>query len=282
MEPLELTHEKQISEQCGALALSLSEYSFANLYLFRKVHEYHLFRWNQLLFVHGKSYDGAPYLMPLFKPTEELLLNIKQELPAFHCFFPIPEEWLHDFSSERFSYDYKEADSDYLFSIEKMAYYPGRRLSKKRNLVKQFLDNYAYTTAPLGGAVDDAIQVLDKWQSRHALGEIDIAPCLEALQLFDRLHLQGKLYYINNSPKGFIIAGPINADTIAIHFMKGDTSCKGLYQFMYQDFLKSFLDQYAWVNLEQDLGNEQLRQAKHSYQPDCLHKKFRISFRRIM
>jgi hypothetical protein len=48
---------------------------------------------------------------------------------------------------------------------------------------------------------------------------------------------------------------------------------------MYNSFAKSLREQYGFLNFEQDLGSPALRQAKASYRPDMMLKKYMVSLK---
>jgi hypothetical protein len=74
----------------------------------------------------------------------------------------------------------------------------------------------------------------------------------------------------------YTVAEPLTDDTVLIHFEKGDTEFKGVYQAMNQMFLENSAANFTYVNREQDLNDEGLRKAKLSYLPTEFLKKYRI------
>ena len=62
-EPLSFGHKSLLSELLRASSSPLSEYSFANLYLFREKHAYSVLLGEEL-FIRGKAYSGRDYVMP--------------------------------------------------------------------------------------------------------------------------------------------------------------------------------------------------------------------------
>jgi hypothetical protein len=75
----------------------------------------------------------------------------------------------------------------------------------------------------------------------------------------------------------YTVAERLTADSIVIHFEKGDTQYKGIYQAINQMFLAHSAPDFALVNREQDLNDDGLRKAKLSYHPvDFIHK-YRVS-----
>jgi len=70
----------------------------------------------------------------------------------------------------------------------------GRRLHKKRNLLKQFLELYQHGARPLtNDRLDEARFILNDWQatSEMNLADTDYTACLEALDRYDELVLCG-------------------------------------------------------------------------------------------
>ena len=75
----------------------------------------------------------------------------------------------------------------------------------------------------------------------------------------------------------YTVAEALTPDTLVIHFEKGDTQYKGIYQAINQMFLAHEADSYKWVNREQDLNDEGLRKAKLSYHPADFLRKYRVT-----
>jgi hypothetical protein len=107
----------------------------------------------------------------------------------------------------------------------------------------------------------------------------DFAVCEEALQNFSELALWGTIYYIENKPAGFIIGEALNKDTFCLHFAKASKNYHGIYEFMFNDTAIKLQSQYKYLNLEEDMGNKNLRRTKSSYGPECILKKYRASLR---
>ncbi|NTW59429.1 MAG: DUF2156 domain-containing protein [Nitrospirae bacterium] len=275
---LGLHHKDLLSPLLRAITVSLSEYCFANLYLFRDSHRYEVLS-NGELFIKGLTYDGFTYLMPTVPPAALDLVRLKERLRAVDFLFPVPEEWLGAFSPAEFEVSFHEGDADYLYTVEKMSTLAGRKLHKKRNLLKQFVDAYRHEALPLTDEhMGDARSILDAWQKDTGLGagQTDYGPCREALDRYEELQLCGGIYYAEDEPAGFVLGEEVNDETFVLHFAKGRTKFKGVYQFMFNNFAKILPPKYKYLNLEQDLEKENLRIFKSSYVPDVMVKKARV------
>jgi uncharacterized protein len=277
IEPLSLSHMPILRPKLQALGLFLSEYSFANLFLFRKKHTYEVL-YGREIYIRGLSYDGKKYIMPTSQPD---IATLEKDDIFSQCemIFPLSQTWALAFNSSQYMCQYKEEDSDYLYLTEKLASFAGRHLSKKRNLVKQFREMYEATYHLLSSkTVDDAMRVLEMWQEKSSkeIQDADYYQCQEAIQMHSELDLFGVIYYIEGAAKGIMIGEKSHDEMVTLHFAKADVTYKGIYQFMYQDFASKLL-QYRYFNMEQDLGIKELRQTKNSYMPVQYCEKYRVS-----
>ena len=281
-EKLALEHAKTIGKQLKKIPTALSEYCFPNLFLFRDKHEYKILSVEGHVYLSGVSYNKEHYVMPLQDLetcSESYLRTLKELLKDNDCIFPVPEKWLSLFPETEFRKEYILDDSEYIYQREKLAEYPGRKLSKKRNLVKQFLkENEPEITLINHISKPHIVELLELWQSRtyQEMGSSDYQSCIDALQNFEELGLSGALFLTGEEPCGFIMGEKAGESSYVIHFAKGDTSKKGIYQYMFQAYVQEFCQDSQIINLEQDLGMEGLRKTKHSYQPDFMLHKYRI------
>ena len=87
----------------------------------------------------------------------------------------------------------------------------------------------------------------------------------------------GGAIIVDGKMAAYTVAEALTPDTLVIHFEKGDTQYKGIYQAINQMFLAHAADHYKWVNREQDLNDEGLRKAKLSYNPADFLRKYRVT-----
>lgn len=280
IEPLDLSHQVILTPRFKNLGLNISEYTFANAYLFRQKHEFQII-FNQEIYLRGKTREGFTYLMPTTPIDQFNWQELEKCLEECDFIFPLPELWANAFNPQKYKIDIKKQDSDYLYTVNKLSTYPGRKLSGRRNLVRQFNDlNPNHISKSMTSAnSDDAIQVLEEWQKGGGDEEdfTDYESCLEALQLMEKLNMSGQISYIDEQPVGFVLGEELNAKTYVIHFAKALKQYKGIYQYLYQSFAHSLEGKYEAINLEQDLGLPDLQHAKQAYYPDQLIPKLRIS-----
>jgi len=281
IESLDFSHQDVLQKKFRQLDLPLSEYSFANLYLFRKLHRYEVVKIEEEMFIRGVTRDNIPFIMLTSYPTEISHRILRQALSLAEILFPVPENWLGLFDKFLEQASFKEADSDYLYARSKLETYSGRHLDGKRNQIKQMLNQHDITIQNLSKRLEDAQQILNDWQEekKKEKAETDYLSCQEGIQSFQRLNLQGKILDVDQKPSAFIIGECLSKDCFAFHFCKALHSIKGLYPYLLQDAVQSLTGICPWINLEQDLGIPGLRESKLSYQPDWLGKKWRLQLR---
>lgn len=283
IEHLSLSHQNLLESRFRQIHLPISEYSFANLYLFRSIHHYEVIKFEEEVFIKGLTKDQVPFILITCHPAQISLLILQKILLHAHILFPVPENWLTLLEKRLLQASFKEADSDYLYATSKLAHYPGRHLASKRNHVKQLIDHYDVRSENLVHQFHDAQQILEEWQKEHGtdIDQTDYSACQEAIENFHLLHLHGRVAYVNQHPAGFMIGEWLSQNCYVVHFSKALRPIKGLYQYLYQDLARSLEGTCAWINLEQDLGIPSLRFSKLSYQPDFLVKKWRVQLQVI-
>lgn len=278
IEKLDLHHKDKLFLRLKKVNTMISEYSFANLYLFRRAHNYEILE-DKEIYIKGITYDGKNYIMPTV-PFNELDLKKVEKISAEVDFiFPLDYQWLTEIET-KYCITSNPNDTDYIFTVDKMSTFKGRNLHGKRNLLKQFTENYSCTIKPL---IDenkkDAYYIVEKWQ--EAIGEspeeTDFHANIEAIEFCDELVICGLIYYISDKPVGLIMGEEIRPDTFAIHFAKALKGYKGVYQYIYNSFANMLPKKYEYLNFEQDLGKPSLRQAKSSYEPDIMLHKYRLT-----
>ncbi len=72
----------------------------------------------------------------------------------------------------------------------------------------------------------------------------------------------------------FTIGEPLTRDTFVVHVEKAYTSIHGAYSIINQQFAEHETTGFTYINREEDMGFENLRNAKLSYQPDILLEKY--------
>ncbi len=178
---------------------------------------------------------------------------------------------------------------DYLYSVDELVELKGNRFHKKKNLLSQFKKMYNYEYVPFhSDIVSMALDMQEDWctwrdcESSESLSAENHS-ILKILNNWNNLlRLEGGAIMAEGKMVAYTIAERLNDDTIVIHYEKGAPDFKGVYQAVNQMFLENIMqrplfDTVTTVNREQDLGDEGLRKAKMSYNPNGFIKKYRVT-----
>jgi hypothetical protein len=82
---------------------------------------------------------------------------------------------------------------------------------------------------------------------------------------------------VGDTPAAYTIGEPLmKGRSFVVHFEKAADGYRGIYQFINKAFAAMLPKHYKWINREQDLGDEGLRQSKMTYRPSGFVKKYRV------
>lgn len=281
---------KDVVEKTGNMG---NDVSFSNIYLLRNKYDIQICNYRGMLVRHyNGKYGRLGYTFPIGTADVSKALNMieadakeRNEKLSFCLLTCEQKEELEKHRPGEFAFSSDDGDSDYVYSQQELANLTGRAFHKKKNHFLKFTRTYPeYEFAQLGcNNKEDAIKVANAWYVEHkeldtlqhgALKEeLDII--CEAVELMDELSLLGGIIYVNNIPVAMTIASGINSNTCDIHFEKaiGEYAINGGYAAINKLFAEG-LNQYKWLNREEDLGLEGIRKAKMSYHPKMIIKKF--------
>jgi len=258
----------------------ISEFTFANLYLFRKQYGYTLSKLADEHIVISGTDDSRKRFFMLPCGTSNIK-TLKQLFENHEYLKNLSESTVEtqriELEKNGFVVEEDRNNFDYLYLRKDLAALPGKKLHKKRNLVNAFINNYNYEEKRIeANNRHDTLEILEKWaEGREKLEETEAAR--EAIEKMDDLNLSGCLTYVDGKPAAYSLGEPLaRGRCFAIHFEKALSEYKGIYQFVNRSFASMLPRHYVHINREQDLGDPGLRQAKMSYRPSGFVKKYKV------
>ncbi len=258
----------------SSLRPEISEFTFANIYLFRQAHGYRLSRLSDSsIIISGKEGGRTFFMCPSGLPESGVFSALLKDFDFARC---ICEKDALTLASKGFRVEEDRANFDYIYKRRELSEFSGRRYHAKKNLVNYFTASYKYEGRPLRTEyIPDAIEVLDRWADENGPGK-DYHEAKEALLMSERLSLCGCIYYVEDMPAAYLLGEELNPATFVIHFEKGISGYKGLLQFVNKSFAGLLPQKYEFINREQDLGDPGLRASKEGYRPCAFVKKYRV------
>jgi len=244
---------------------SISAFAFSIIYLFRKKYSFKVSILEGSLLITGEDKGKTFFSIFGSLPQEKILTEL---LEKYDYWKGIPEATIPGAIEDRNNFEYLYLRTD-------LSELPGKSFQKKRNLVNAFIKaNPQRETKILDkNTLPDAMRVLNEWGNH---GDYDSAK--EGLELHEALELSGLIFYVGGIPVGYCQGEALpDGKSFAVHFEKALDQYKGVYQYINQEFAKSVPENIIYINREQDLGDEGLRQAKLTYRPVDFVKLFSMS-----
>ncbi|MCM1369762.1 MAG: phosphatidylglycerol lysyltransferase domain-containing protein [Candidatus Amulumruptor caecigallinarius] len=241
-------------------------------------YEYCIFR--DTLFIKGAVPDSRTVIF--YKPIGELSMNESEALISGYCrcsnvegMIIYPEEFSPDSEPEStpdspLINDWKE----YLYEAEKFRHFSGRKMEKKRNHLNYF--NTHYPKHVMRSIQESDIPRLiaftlafDTMHPGNKLLEYECEATMDVLKNWNCFPFTGVMVEIDNMIAGYSF-GEFTGDTFFCHVEKGNIEYRGIYQALASGMCNhamSLHPEIRYLNREEDMGDESLRESKMSYHP---------------
>lgn len=204
---------------------------------------------------------NLPFVLSCF--TERMMDRVLNLFPQYSA-CPAPESF------------------DYVYLTEKLITLSGKKLQKKRNHLNafytQYQDRYQYETVNTENA-KECIDFLMNWKNDENEDEFmkyEREGIVRLLRQYDDHICRGGIIRIDGEIKAFAIGSILSDRMCQINVEKADDSVRGIYQAIMRETLRHEFSEFEYCNREDDMGKENLRQAKRAYAPEMMIEKFRL------
>ena len=285
-EPISLDKQKEYLERLSRCPQVASDYSFINIWAWAD--DYGL-RWawdDECVWIQQRRPDVS-YWAPV-GPWYDIdwAAKVAADQDNSTTFIRVPDQLVEHWQTScgaRMNITEERGHWDYVYSVKELSELSGNRFHKKKNLLNQFVKKYEYTYVPFEtGLIDQAKAMQKDWctwrdcESSEVLAAENSAifRVLENWERFDGI--MGGAIMVDGEMAAYTVADALTPQSVVIHFEKGDTRFKGIYQAINQMFLTDSAQGFVTVNREQDLNDEGLRKSKLSYNPTEFLRKSRV------
>jgi hypothetical protein len=180
----------------------------------------------------------------------------------------------------RFLYETEREWYEYIYSSDDLIRLVGKKYQSKRNHINKFKRMYQWEYLPISSEIiPDCLKLYERWcrenggcNSEQSLIEERIAT-QKVFANYEQLGVIGGALRINGEILAYSYGQPLTADTFGVHAEKCLYDIDGGFAMMNQQFADHNCADYRYINREEDLGLESLRQAKMSYHPVILLEK---------
>ncbi len=279
LKPILLADRECIEKKLQGFHNLSCEYSFTNL-----------FNWGEIYDTRWVNIEGVLYfyyglentlLMPVPNPSPTLIADFPDmfNLPKENFYIThATEKYIADNPSITDFFVVEDDDRlfDYVHQTERLIELKGAKLTKKRNLISQFLrNNLSYECRKISPEIyEDCVSFAKKWSEIKVYEHISISheqiAIKRAFEHFQQIGLEGLAIFANTALIAFSVFSRQNPETYIVHFEKADKTLKGSAQLINWETAKYLKGKCVFINREQDIAIPGLRQAKSSYDPDIL------------
>ncbi len=274
--------------------MQVSELTFTNLFMWRNHYNFRFAVYNELLCIIaiGSSIVKPFAFFPIGQFTNEQLSETIDALENFflsrNCNLRLAKVSetqigiLEALNPENVTITDDRDNYDYLYLTKDLISLKGKKYHDKRNHISRFQQGHSYKYIPLTEELMiDGKMLLERWYAGKN-NELSIFAEKDAnFQLLDNfraLGCKGALLQVDGVFQALSVGEMLNANTAVIHLEKASREIPGLYAMVNQQFCEQEWQNALYINREQDLGIDGLKQAKQSYNPTTLIKKYTVEY----
>ncbi len=262
------------------------ENTFGFIYLWSAAENHYICEQDEVLFVMSIRDGNANFYYPFgdkitdndIEKIEEYCLNNMLKL----CFWHVPQEnvdTLENYFKGRLKLTADRNWADYLYSYEELLNLSGKKLHAQKNHFNQFIKTYNYeyvsyddTKKALLADFFGEYYVVQNKESQIFKSEKTVLDFV--LSDFASTELTGGLLIVDGKVIGFSFGEKVG-DTLYVHFEKALKEYRGSYAAANKLFLEMcYSKELVYVNREEDVGDENLRETKLRLRPVRLVDKY--------
>lgn len=264
------------------------EYSFANLFLWAKA-KIGILQDHIVLFT---QFNRGTYLYPIGPGDKRPILDAimaDAKAKGIACrisgLLAQEKETLEELYPGMFRFHTNRDWHDYVYAIDDLADLKGQKYHRKRNHYNRFRDTFPdYTVEPMGDEnLPRVREMVNHWYtaklSENPDGDfaMEQAALDNALCYFHELGMVGLVLLDGEKVLAMTLGSRLSEDTFDVHYEKARLDANGAYAAINCEFARYIRDKFPsirFLNREEDMGLEGLRQAKERYYPHHMVEKY--------
>ena len=288
-QPITIANKEKIQAFFSKSTFRNCDFSFSNIFSWGHLYNTtFIAEENHFLYIRFQVLGERPgYLFPLgdgdLKTALECILDdAKKRGDEFRLYAVTAEmfDLIEKTMPGQFQYKRERDWFEYIYSSKDLIHLIGKKYQSKRNHINKFKRSYDWEYLPISREIiPDCLELYDRWckenggcNSEKSLIEEKIAT-QKAFANYENLGLIGGVLRINGEILAYSYGQALTVDTFVVHAEKCLYEIDGGFTMMNQQFAEHNCADYAYINREEDLGIESLRQAKMSYHPTILLEK---------
>lgn len=170
---------------------------------------------------------------------------------------------------------------DYIYELDKFRGFKGKKLQKKRNHLNNFYKTYEgrFSYEDIDDHnIPEVIAYMNEISTDEETLRYEKEGIIKVLNNWDRFdEIKGGLIRVDGNVESFIISSRLSQRMVQENVEKSNKDIVGLPQAMINEFFSRNYTEYQYLNREDDMGVENLRKSKMSYNPLYLIDKYYIN-----
>lgn len=265
-----------------------SEGSFATLFIWDDYYRARVADDGEFFYYQFNVKDRMPsYYFPIGHGDANVALDRLKEyceanghLMAFRLVNEEQLEKLRAYGGAEFIENEERDCEDYVYPSEQLISLAGKKLHAKRNHINFFVENYNYTYEEVTPevAVGECAPLMYKLvgEKSHNLNPFELSAMKKYFDNYSALGEKGAVIRVNGEIVAMSFGEKLTSDMALIQLEQARDEYRGAYQMINKLFCENAWSGYKFINREEDMGIDGLRQAKESYQPAFLVKKYTV------
>lgn len=185
-----------------------------------------------------------------------------------------------------FVYTTNRDNADYLYSVDSLSSLSGRKLQSKRNHINRFESEHPdWVCQPITReTIPECEELVSTWYTEHYEQGADPAffdgerrAIATAFDHYETFGFEGLILRVEGAVVAFTLGMPLNRTCFDVNFEKASSQMQGAYALINREFSRLVQEKYPeihYLDREDDMGADGLRQAKLSYHPEVILEKY--------
>ena len=287
--PISLEDKEWVSKYLKESGYRGCEFSFSTMMMWKDVYQAEVADYNGTLCYRCYLAQSHRYVyaFPAGKGDKKAAIEALMTLSKEHNspfvlrgFEKKEAEWLEEQFPGVFHMETNRDEWDYVYSVEKLSNLAGSKYHGKRNHIARFKDGGEWHYESISEAnKEECRHMSDEWyHAQLNIGNISVLQEKKGLNFLldhmEELDLKGGVLYLDNKVLAFTIGEALSKDIFHVHVEKAYSDIQGAYPMINQQFVLHEMQDFQYINREEDDGVPGLRRAKESYYPEFMIEKY--------
>ena len=294
--PVTINDRDKINEFFFKSTYRNCDFSFSNIFCWQHRYQTSYTIESGFLFFRFLAGGKKPgYMMPLgdgdLKMALEIILEDAKERGEPFRMYALTNEMrdkIFQIFPDKFEYETRRSWAEYIYNSEDLIGLKGKKLQSIRNHINKFKRTYEnYEYIPITREIiPECIELYHRWCKENGGCAEDESLVEESFSIrkafdnFEALGLHGGALRVDGTIVAYSYGQRLTEDTFGVHAEKSLYEIDGGFTMINQQFAEHECADFAYINREEDLGLDSLRQAKMSYQPAILLEKGSITLKK--